>query len=287
MAPPVKAKRKQSEEGDPLDPSVSPQPDAEQSRSQSPVHLEDSPEAGGEREEEQAFLVSLYKFMKERHTPIERVPHLGFKQINLWKIYKAVEKLGAYEMVTGRRLWKNVYDELGGSPGSTSAATCTRRHYERLVLPYVRHLKGEDDKPLPPSKPRKQYKMAKEPRGDDGAPEKPKKAKEEKWLDQALCPDARLCLFRGQDAFGELLTEASGWCLERRKPTPPLTWRGFPARSPPGRARNSQARPWGPLCPSWVPEAVLRPTSGSWPPSTAKEPTASCLHWPKRSSWPR
>uniref|UniRef100_A0A8C0N332 AT-rich interaction domain 5A n=1 Tax=Canis lupus familiaris TaxID=9615 RepID=A0A8C0N332_CANLF len=387
---------------------------------------QDSPEAGGEREEdqereeEQAFLVSLYKFMKERHTPIERVPHLGFKQINLWKIYKAVEKLGAYEMVrrvsqssaccilqpvpttlwgpgeeepclgtalsslpdrrkrqgpracrfpsspaccgeeglpgplvlccfkqvflsshlfclphapqagntarassqavapgagglasgqgapsslptaaareagaklrslppalpsgdlerqgphhlggvclpcthvvplqvTGRRLWKNVYDELGGSPGSTSAATCTRRHYERygrgetsgwgtaavgpgvgcprgalcssppralwggwpaagllddvgkgaalvasgpgrppgghallllrLVLPYVRHLKGEDDKPLPPSKPRKQYKMAKEPRGDDGTTEKPKKAKEEKRLDQMV-----------------------------------------------------------------------------------------------------
>ncbi|KAM8931559.1 AT-rich interactive domain-containing protein 5A isoform 1-T1 [Lycaon pictus] len=192
MAPPIKGKRKQSEEGDPLDPSVSPQPDGEQSRSQSPIHLEDSPEAGGEREEdqereeEQAFLVSLYKFMKERHTPIERVPHLGFKQINLWKIYKAVEKLGAYEMVTGRRLWKNVYDELGGSPGSTSAATCTRRHYERLVLPYVRHLKGEDDKPLPPSKPRKQYKMAKEPRGDDGTTEKPKKAKEEKRLDQMV-----------------------------------------------------------------------------------------------------
>ncbi|XP_020014240.1 AT-rich interactive domain-containing protein 5A isoform X2 [Castor canadensis] len=124
--------------------------------------------------------------MKERHTPIERVPHLGFKQINLWKIYKAVEKLGAYELVTGRRLWKNVYDELGGSPGSTSAATCTRRHYERLVLPYVRHLKGEDDKPLPPSKPRKQYKMAKESRGDDGATERPKKAKEERQVDQMM-----------------------------------------------------------------------------------------------------
>lgn len=33
-----------------------------------------------EKEEEQAFLVNLYKFMKDRHTPIERVPHLGFKQ---------------------------------------------------------------------------------------------------------------------------------------------------------------------------------------------------------------
>ncbi|KAM6342303.1 AT-rich interactive domain-containing protein 5A [Podargus strigoides] len=122
--------------------------------------------------------------MKDRHTPIERIPHLGFKQINLWKIYKAVEKLGAYELVTGRRLWKNVYDELGGSPGSTSAATCTRRHYERLVLPYVRHLKGEEDKPLPPSKPRKQYKVSK---GAE-AGEKNRRAKKEKGREQ-LPPD--------------------------------------------------------------------------------------------------
>ncbi|XP_014747577.1 PREDICTED: AT-rich interactive domain-containing protein 5A [Sturnus vulgaris] len=141
---------------------------------------EDKDKEDKDKEEEEAFLVSLYKFMKERHTPIERIPHLGFKQINLWKIYKAVEKLGAYELVTGRRLWKNVYDELGGSPGSTSAATCTRRHYERLVLPYVRHLKGEEDKPLPPSKPRRQYKVSKD--------DKSKRARKEKSREQ-LAPD--------------------------------------------------------------------------------------------------
>ncbi|XP_076846449.1 AT-rich interactive domain-containing protein 5A [Brachyhypopomus gauderio] len=112
--------------------------------------------------EERAFVINLYHFMKERGTPIERIPHLGFKQINLWKIYKAVETLGGYDSVTARRLWKNVYDELGGSPGSTSAATCTRRHYERLVLPFERHRRGEEDKPLPPSKPRKQYKRSTE-----------------------------------------------------------------------------------------------------------------------------
>lgn len=39
-APPVKGKRKQSEDGDPLDPPVSPQPDTEQNRNQSPVQLE-------------------------------------------------------------------------------------------------------------------------------------------------------------------------------------------------------------------------------------------------------
>ncbi|XP_050181943.1 AT-rich interactive domain-containing protein 5A isoform X1 [Myiozetetes cayanensis] len=111
--------------------------------------------------------------------------------LNLWKIYKAVEKLGAYELVTGRRLWKNVYDELGGSPGSTSAATCTRRHYERLVLPYVRHLKGEEDKPLPPSKPRKQYKGSKD--------DKSKRARKEKGREQMPLDKVKLEVTAGTE----------------------------------------------------------------------------------------
>ncbi|OPJ86910.1 AT-rich interactive domain-containing protein 5A [Patagioenas fasciata monilis] len=161
---------------DPQEPPSATKPSDDGSEPEKPM-AENPP--GGEKEEEEAFLVSLYKFMKERHTPIERIPHLGFKQINLWKIYKAVEKLGDYELVTGRRLWKNVYDELGGSRGSTSAATCTRRHYERLLLPYVRHLKGEEDKPLPPSKPRKQYKVSKE------TGKKSRRSKKEKGREQA------------------------------------------------------------------------------------------------------
>ncbi|XP_028817546.1 AT-rich interactive domain-containing protein 5B isoform X2 [Denticeps clupeoides] len=123
------------------------------------VAADEHPKSGeGEecRAEEQAFLVSLYKYMKERKTPIERIPYLGFKQINLWTMFQAAQKLGGYELITARRQWKNVYDELGGNPGSTSAATCTRRHYERLILPYERFTKGEEDKPLPPVKPRKQ-----------------------------------------------------------------------------------------------------------------------------------
>ncbi|XP_070846980.1 AT-rich interactive domain-containing protein 5B-like [Chaetodon trifascialis] len=101
------------------------------------------------RAEEQAFLVSLYKYMKEKKTPIERIPYLGFKQVNLWTMFQAAQNLGGYELVTAHRQWKKVYDELGGNPGSTSAATCTRRHYERLILPYERFLKGEENKPLP------------------------------------------------------------------------------------------------------------------------------------------
>lgn len=84
--------------------------------------------------EEKAFVSSLHSFMKEKGTPIERIPHLGFKQseftlllllykhiskmklekevdyscvcvspplsVNLWKIYKAVDKLGGYDSVS-------------------------------------------------------------------------------------------------------------------------------------------------------------------------------------------
>ncbi|XP_046884993.1 AT-rich interactive domain-containing protein 5B-like [Hypomesus transpacificus] len=105
--------------------------------------------------EEQAFLEALYEYMKDRDSPIERIPFLGFKQINLWTMFQAARRLGGYELITVRRQWKNVYDELGGNPGSTSAATCTRRHYERLLLPYERHTKGEKDKPLPSAKSKK------------------------------------------------------------------------------------------------------------------------------------
>ncbi|XP_034548106.1 AT-rich interactive domain-containing protein 5A isoform X2 [Notolabrus celidotus] len=85
------------------------------------------------------------------------------------------------DQVTARRLWKKVYDELGGSPGSTSAATCTRRHYEKLVLPFERHIKGEEDKPLPPSKPRKPYK-----RTLDSKLNKPEKKKKRSQLESEM-----------------------------------------------------------------------------------------------------
>ncbi|XP_077597345.1 uncharacterized protein LOC144212988 [Stigmatopora nigra] len=90
--------------------------------------------------EEQMFLDELFAFMERQGSPIHKVPNLGFKKINLFLMYSVVRHLGGYEKVTSDRMWKVVYNELGGCPGSTSAATCTRRHYERLMLPYEEHL---------------------------------------------------------------------------------------------------------------------------------------------------
>ncbi|XP_062868140.1 AT-rich interaction domain 6 [Trichomycterus rosablanca] len=122
---------------------------------------EEKTEKNGEKNEsmlEESFLKNLYFFMKQRDTPIERIPHLGFKQINLCMMFKTVMELGGYHQVTAQQLWKKVYNILGGNPRSTSAATCTRRHYEKLLLPYEYHLAGYgDDIPITPSRQRKRF----------------------------------------------------------------------------------------------------------------------------------
>lgn len=46
--------------------------------------------------EEKAFVSSLHSFMKEKGTPIERIPHLGFKQSEftlLLLLYKHISKM--------------------------------------------------------------------------------------------------------------------------------------------------------------------------------------------------
>ena len=90
--------------------------------------------------------------MEGRNTPIERPPMLGFKQsmhqkqninrkikqfksflfsVDLHMFFQKVIDLGGYDGCVSKKAWKSVYDELGGNPQNTSAATCTRRHYEK------------------------------------------------------------------------------------------------------------------------------------------------------------
>lgn len=119
---------------------------------------------------EEQFLKDLYLFMKKRDTPIERIPHLGFKQIDLFVMFKTVSDLGGYHQVTSQQLWKQVYNTLGGNPRSTSAATCTRRHYEKLLLPYECHMKGILMSALPPHQPKSYHHYTSYSKDDDGCP---------------------------------------------------------------------------------------------------------------------
>ena len=96
--------------------------------------------------EEKKFLTDVQNFMNSRGTPVGKMPLLGYRQIDLFLFYTKVQMLGGYDSVSAGRLWKTIYDDIGGNTGSTSAATITRRHYERLLLPYERYQRGEEAK---------------------------------------------------------------------------------------------------------------------------------------------
>ncbi|XP_076018942.1 AT-rich interactive domain-containing protein 4B isoform X2 [Genypterus blacodes] len=96
--------------------------------------------SGGEEEEEvepfpeerENFLQQLYKFMEDRGTPINKRPVLGYRNLNLFKLYRLVNKLGGFDKIESGSVWKQVYQDLG-IPVLNSAAgynvKCAYRKY--------------------------------------------------------------------------------------------------------------------------------------------------------------
>ncbi|XP_049821555.1 uncharacterized protein LOC109608673 isoform X2 [Aethina tumida] len=137
--------------------------------------------------ESKQFLKKLNTFMKANHTPIGRIPSLGYKELDLYGFFSKVQKLGGYDSVTTNRLWKSIFDDMSGHQNSTSAATVIRRHYERFLLPYERHIKGEEHKPLPVSERRRLKSKTGSSVSDNENSEGPSTSGLNNYLDQPSC----------------------------------------------------------------------------------------------------
>ncbi|XP_072415405.1 AT-rich interactive domain-containing protein 4B isoform X3 [Chiloscyllium punctatum] len=83
-------------------------------------------------EEKENFLQQLYKFMEDRGTPINKRPVLGYRDLNLFKLYRLVRELGGFDSIESGAVWKQVYQDLG-IPVMNSAAgynvKCAYRKY--------------------------------------------------------------------------------------------------------------------------------------------------------------
>ncbi|XP_042905204.1 AT-rich interactive domain-containing protein 4B isoform X2 [Parasteatoda tepidariorum] len=64
-------------------------------------------------EEKDRFVAQLYKFMDERGTPINKAPTVSNRDLNLYKLFKIMHKLGGYNKVTNKNKWKTVYSKMG------------------------------------------------------------------------------------------------------------------------------------------------------------------------------
>ncbi|KAL8168743.1 UNVERIFIED_CONTAM: At rich interactive domain [Gekko kuhli] len=94
------------------------------------VHFE--PEEEPDPEERDNFLQQLYKFMEDRGTPINKPPVLGYKDLNLFKLFRLVFQQGGCDKIDSGAVWKQIYMDLGipilNSAASYNVKTAYRKY---------------------------------------------------------------------------------------------------------------------------------------------------------------
>ncbi|XP_058808963.1 AT-rich interactive domain-containing protein 4B isoform X2 [Phymastichus coffea] len=86
------------------------------------------------REEKDHFVAQLYKFMDDRGTPINNCPMIGNEDIDLYRLFRAVYKLGGYNRVTNQNQWKLITRRLGFSmQNNASTHNLVKQAYKKFL----------------------------------------------------------------------------------------------------------------------------------------------------------
>ncbi|KAL4238041.1 DNA- binding [Mactra antiquata] len=93
---------------------------------------EDTSDDEEQNEERDRFVAQLYKFSDDRGTPINKGPSIGTKDLNLYKLFKVVQKYGGYNRVTNQMKWRLVYSKMLLPPSNT-ASTQIKNAYKKYL----------------------------------------------------------------------------------------------------------------------------------------------------------
>lgn len=85
------------------------------------------------REEKDHFVAQLYKFMDDRGTPINKGPIIGTRDVDLYKLFKVVHKLGGYNRVTNQNQWKTISHKLGFGQSSSGIVNLVKQAYKKFL----------------------------------------------------------------------------------------------------------------------------------------------------------
>ncbi|KAM6973585.1 AT-rich interactive domain-containing protein 4A [Aplochiton taeniatus] len=125
--------------------------------------VKEEPDDEPDPEERDYFLQQLYKFMEDRGTPINKPPVLGYKDLNLFKLFRLVYHQGGCHNIESGTVWKQIYMDLGipvlNSAASYNVKTAYRKYlygfeeYCRSALIQFRTIHHNEPRPVaaPPS----------------------------------------------------------------------------------------------------------------------------------------
>eukprot|EP00095_Tigriopus_kingsejongensis_P001533 snap_masked-scaffold214_size254108-processed-gene-0.9 protein:Tk01533 transcript:snap_masked-scaffold214_size254108-processed-gene-0.9-mRNA-1 annotation:"at-rich interactive domain-containing protein 4b" len=93
--------------------------------------MEDDEDEDDPQEVKDQLVANLYKHMEDRGSPINRTPTIGNKELDLYRLFKVVFKLGGHTRVTNNNLWRQVATKLGFE--TTWCTNQVRVHYKRYL----------------------------------------------------------------------------------------------------------------------------------------------------------
>lgn len=88
------------------------------------------------REEKDHFVAQLYKYMDDRGTPLNKGPCIVNRDVDLYRLFSAVHKLGGYNRVTTQNQWKSIAMRLGFTPTTNSITNLVKQAYKKFLQPF-------------------------------------------------------------------------------------------------------------------------------------------------------
>ncbi|KAF9977974.1 hypothetical protein BGZ73_004257 [Actinomortierella ambigua] len=90
------------------------------------------------------YLEQLYKFHRQQGTPVNKIPQLDKRPIDLFRLKKEVTARGGYHKVTATKKWAEIGRTLDYTRKQcTSMSNALKTAYLRIVLPYETYLEKQ------------------------------------------------------------------------------------------------------------------------------------------------
>ncbi|KAK7152684.1 hypothetical protein R3I93_010794 [Phoxinus phoxinus] len=102
----------------------------------------EEPDDEADPEERDHFLQQLYKFMEDRGTPINKPPVLGYKDLNLFKLFRLVYIHGGCDNIESGSIWKQIYMDLGIPVLNSAASYNVKTAYRKYLYGFEEYIRS-------------------------------------------------------------------------------------------------------------------------------------------------
>eukprot|EP01119_Soliformovum_irregulare_P001144 TRINITY_DN10863_c0_g1_i1.p1 TRINITY_DN10863_c0_g1~~TRINITY_DN10863_c0_g1_i1.p1 ORF type:complete len:460 (+),score=67.22 TRINITY_DN10863_c0_g1_i1:235-1614(+) len=94
--------------------------------------------SSAEERERKIFMSDVNKFMAEIGKPLSKIPIMGYKELDLYQLFKEVVGHGGFiEVVKNVGTWSKIWKRLGNfDPSITDSSFRLKKNYERYLLEY-------------------------------------------------------------------------------------------------------------------------------------------------------